>query len=99
MAELLGVSRSAYYRWTKHGVSDRQEKADEELLRLIREIVKRHHRRYGSPRVRWELRLLYGKKVSRKKVARLMRNNNLNARRKGKFIPTTDSSDFSPRIT
>jgi len=91
MAELLGVSRSAYYRWIKHGVSNRQEEADEELLRLIREIVKRHHNRYGSPRVRRELRLLYGKQISRKKVARLMRENNLNARRKGKFIPTTDS--------
>jgi transposase InsO family protein len=41
--------------------------------------------------VREELRRVYGKRVSRKKVARLMREHNLNARRRGKFIPTTNS--------
>ena len=91
MADLFGVSRGAYYRWSKHGVSQRREIADAKLLRFIREIVARHHRRYGSPRVRQELRLVYGKRVSLKKVARLMRENGLNARRKRKFIPTTDS--------
>jgi len=90
MAELLGVSRSAYYRWTRNGVSQRRGIADAELLRLIREIVARHHRRYGSPRVRVELRVVYGKRVSLKKVARLMRENGLNAHRGRKFIPTTD---------
>jgi transposase InsO family protein len=53
------------------------------LVRLIREIVTKHHRRYGSPRVRQELRMVYGKKVSLKKVARLMRENGLNAQRRG----------------
>jgi transposase InsO family protein len=91
MAELFGVSRSAYYRWAKNGVCERRAKADMELIRLIRKIVKRHHRRYGSPRVRQELRLVYGIRVSLKKVARLMRENNLNARRRRRFIPTTDS--------
>ena len=91
MAGLLGVSRSAYYRWSRHGISQRREIADVELLRLIREIVARHHRRYGSPRVRQELRLVYGKRVSLKKVARLMRENGLNARGRRKYIPTTDS--------
>ena len=91
MAGLLGVSRSAYYRWAKTGVSNRRHEDDAELIRLIREIVVRHHRRYGSPRVRQELRKVYGKRVSLKKVARLMRENGLNARRRSKFIPTTDS--------
>ena len=91
MAGLLGVSRSAYYQWVRNGVSQRRNIADAELIRLIREIVTRHHRRYGSPRVRRELRDVYGKRVSLKKVARLMRENGLNARRKGRFIPTTDS--------
>jgi hypothetical protein len=43
------------------------------LLRLIREIVVRHHRRYGSPRVRMEPRQRYGKRVSLKKVASNLR--------------------------
>jgi transposase InsO family protein len=91
MAALFGVKRSAYYKWTKHGVSERRSKADAEVLELIKEIVERHKRRYGSPRVRRELWVKYGKSVSRKRVARLMRENGLNARRKGTFIRTTDS--------
>jgi putative transposase len=91
MAGLLGVSRSAYYRWARNGVSRQRETADDELLRLIREIAAKHHRRYGSPRIRRELRDVYGKRVSVKKVARLMRENGLNARRRRTFIRTTDS--------
>jgi hypothetical protein len=42
--------------------------------------------------VREELRRVYGKRVSRKKVARLMREQGLNARQRRKFIPTTNSN-------
>ena len=80
MAALFGVSASAYYRWVKHGVSLRRQAEDAELLELIRGIVERHKRRYGSPRV---LRELHGKRVSLKRVARLMRENGLNARTRG----------------
>jgi putative transposase len=92
MAVLFGVSRSAYYRWARNGASQRRKADDAELIRLILEIVAKHHRRYGSPRVRRELRDTYGKRVSLKKVARLMRENGLNARKSRKFIPTTDSN-------
>ena len=96
MARLLGVSRGAYYKWAKEGVSLQRYEVDAELIRLIREIVEKHHRRYGSPRVRQELRLKHGKRVSLKKVARLMRENGLNARRRMKFIPTTNSKHSLP---
>ena len=96
MTELLGVSRAAYYKWTKHGFSDRQRESDAELLNLIREIVENHHRRYGILRVRKELLNKYGKRVSRKKVAQLMRENGLNARRKKKHVKTTDSKHSLP---
>jgi transposase InsO family protein len=96
MAGLFGVSCSAYYRWAKYGVSERRDKIDAELVDLIRQIQERHHYRYGSPRV-WEtLRRDYGKRVSRKKVARLMRENGLNARQRRKFIPTTNSNHGLP---
>jgi transposase InsO family protein len=91
MAVLLGVSRSAYYQWLRGRPPSQREEADKELLRLIWEIVIKHHYRYGSPRVRQTLRKVYGKRVSLKKVARIMRENKLNARIRGKFIPTTDS--------
>jgi transposase InsO family protein len=92
MAGLFGVSRNAYYQWARNGVSRRNKAADAELVRLIREIAARHHHRYGSPRIRRELRDVYGKRVSVKKVARLMRENGLNARRRRTFIRTTDSN-------
>jgi transposase InsO family protein len=73
-------------------VSERRSKADAELAALIRDIVLKHHRRYGSPRVREELRRVYGKRVSLKKVARLMREQGLHAKRRRKYIPTTNSN-------
>jgi transposase InsO family protein len=96
MATVFGVSGSAYYRWAKHGVSTRRSKRDAELLDLIRIIVQQHQGRYGSPRVRETLRQDYGKRVSLKKLAHLMRKNGLNARRRGKFIPTTNSNHGLP---
>jgi transposase InsO family protein len=96
MVMLFGVSRSAYYQWVRNGVSLRREVDDAELVRIIREIADRHCRRYGSPRIRVELREAYGKSVSGKKVARLMRENGLNARRKKVFIHTTDSKHGLP---
>jgi transposase InsO family protein len=96
MAELFGVSCGAYYRWAKYGVSERRKEADAELVDLIRLIQEKHHYRYGSPRVREELRNSYGKRISLKKVARLMRENGLHAKRRRKYIPTTESNHGLP---
>jgi transposase InsO family protein len=96
MVMLFGVSRSAYYQWVRNGVSLRREVDDAELVRIIREIADRHCRRYGSPCIRIELREAYGKSVSGKKTARLMRENGLNARRKRVFIHTIDSKHSLP---
>jgi transposase InsO family protein len=80
MTGLSGLSAGACCRRAKYGQSARRREADAGLLRLIRETAVRHHRRYGNPRVRAELRLKYGKRVSLKKAARLMREHHLNAR-------------------
>jgi transposase InsO family protein len=73
-----------------------KKEGDGELIDLIRRIQEQHHYRYGSPRVRETLRRDYGKQVSRKKVARLMREHGLNAHRRRKFIPTTNSNHGLP---
>jgi hypothetical protein len=57
-----------------------KKEGDKELIDLIRRIQERHHYRYGSSRVRETLRRDCGKRASRKKVARLMREYGLNAR-------------------
>jgi transposase InsO family protein len=90
------VSRSAYYKWLKNGTSQKRKEADKELLILIKQIVERHQHRYGSPRVQAELRDTYGQRVSRKRVARLMRENGLNAHRRRKYTATTNSKHKLP---
>jgi transposase InsO family protein len=92
MARVFGVSSSAYYKRANKEASGVKKEGDEELIGLIRRIREQHHCRYGSPRVREALRQDYGKRVSRKKAARLMREKGLNARRRRKFIPATRSN-------
>jgi transposase InsO family protein len=96
MTGLFGVSRGAYYKWLKKGCPSRDKNLDTELIDLIREIVNKHHRRYGILRVRKELWIKHGINISRKKVAKLMGENDLNARRRRKYIPTTDSKHSLP---
>jgi len=96
MTGLFGVSRGAYYKWFKAGCPSRDKNPDTELIDLIREIAEKHHRQYGILRVRRELWIKHGINISRKKAAKLMRENGLNARRRRKYIPTTDSKHSLP---
>jgi len=96
MAGLFGVSRGAYYKWVKAGCPSQDSNPDVELINLIQEIVLKHHRRYGILRVRKELWIKHGITISRKKMAKLMRENHLNARRWKKHIPTTNSKHSLP---
>jgi transposase InsO family protein len=61
----------------------------------IRDIFKDSFGSYGAPRIKVEL-LNHDHHVSRPRVARLMRANNLYARRRRKFIFTTDSNHNYP---
>jgi transposase InsO family protein len=96
MAELFGLSRSAYYKWLKSGASKSHDDPDAELIRLIKEIVLQHNYRYGNPRIQKELFKKHGIRVSRKKIARLLREHGLNARRMRKYTTTTDSKHSYP---
>jgi transposase InsO family protein len=92
MTGVLGVSRSAYYKWASGGGRNSRDESDAELLIRVRQIVADHQRRYGSLRVMWELRNKYGIRVSRKRIAKLLRKHGLNARRRRKWIVTTNSN-------
>jgi transposase InsO family protein len=92
---LAAVSRAGYYRFCEPGADTNE--ADEEESRL-RDAIQREvigSRDYGYRRVTRALRD-QGWKVNRKRVARLMRGDNLLAIRKRRFVPqTTDSGhDF-----
>ena len=80
MCRVLEVSTSGFYSWLKRGES-RRKREDAKLLERIREIFIRHRRRYGSPRI-WAELVAMGWRVSRKRVARLMRAAGLYAIRK-----------------
>ena len=90
MARVLEVSRGGYYAWRSRGLSDRS-RYDERLVEDIALIQEQSKYRYGSPRVTKALeRRGYG--VGHNRVARLMRENGLGARRRRRFRSTTDSN-------
>ena len=92
MGRLLGVSPSGYYAWARRPRSKRAQ-ADERLLMEIRTIHQRSRGTYGSPRVHAELRA-QGTAVSRKRVARLMREASLEgASRRRRFNTTVRDRD------
>ncbi len=86
---LLEVSRSAFYDWSKHEPSARQV-ADDELAERIEAIHTASRRTYGWPRVHRALRH-EGVHVSRKRVARIMRERGLIGRCRRRWVKTTIS--------
>src|SRR6185369_9660006 len=81
------VSRAGFYR-----SSQQQQPLQEELVvrSAIQQVVLAHRRRYGYRRMTAELRR-QGLLVNHKRVARLMREDNLLAVQPRAFVVTTDS--------
>ncbi len=92
--ELLEVSRSAFYDWSHHVPSARRV-ADDKLAERIEAIHEASRRTYGWPRVHRALRD-EGVHVSRKRVARIMRQRGLIGRCKRRWVKTTISD---PEVT
>jgi len=81
------ISRAGFYRSLRKQAPQEEET---ELRGRIQEIVLEHRRRYGIRRVAEQLRA-EGRVVNRKRVARIMREDNLLALRQRRFVVTTDS--------
>lgn len=94
MCRCLEVSRSGYYAWRVRPESARTVE-DRRLLVEIHRFHKKSRHRYGSPRVHADLAAA-GDRVGRKRVARLMRAAGLRAKRKRKYLCTTDSRHSLP---
>jgi putative transposase len=93
--DTLDVSRSGYYAWLSRPVPQRAEE-NTVLLERIRAIHEKSDRTYGSPRVTADLRA-EGFVVNEKRVARLMRENEIASDAVKKFrIATTDSNHDLP---
>jgi transposase InsO family protein len=91
----FAVSRSGYYAWKQRPLSARQRR-DAELGAQLRRLHEQSRRTYGSPRLLEALRQ-EGERISRRRVCRLMRQQQLHAVRPRRFVPhTTDSRHDQP---
>jgi putative transposase len=95
MCEVLEVSRSGYYAWSKRQqdpASGPRRQRREQLLEQIRQVHQESHQTYGSPRVYQELKA-QGLQVCENTVARLMKEQEIRSVVKKRFkIRTTDSN-------
>ena len=88
MCQLAQVSRIGFYRWLQEFPLIEEEM---EVRSLIQRIWVEHRRRYGYRRVCAELRRR-GVHINRKRVARLMREDNLLSVQPRRFVVTTKSN-------
>jgi putative transposase len=76
MSRMLSISKSSYYNFIKkfNGPMSKQEVERMEILARIRKLFSESRNRYGSPRIAEKLKK-EGIKVSKNRVARIMRAN------------------------
>ena len=89
MCQLAGVSRAGFYRLLKAHVPSEEET---EVRSAIQQVVLQHRRRYGYRRVTAELKRR-GMEVNHKRVARIMREDNLLAVQPKDFGNSTHFND------
>ncbi len=94
MCKVFKISKSSYYRWMKSGLFKRWLE-NEQLLVNINKVFEASSGSYGSPRIATELNTL-GFQVSRQRTARIMKAAGIRAKRKRKFVTTTDSRHGYP---
>lgn len=94
MCSVLPVSESGFSAWRKRP-SCRRKQEDAHLTQEIRQVFEEHQGRYGAPRL---YRNLHdeGISCSRKRVARLMRAEELSARSKRRRVITTKRDKTHP---
>ena len=88
MCQLASISRAGFYRSLQ---AHKPQEEDMEVHSAIQRIVLEHRRRYGYRRVTAELKR-QGMLVNHKRVARIMRQDNLLAVQHKHFVITTNSN-------
>ena len=88
MCQLAQVSRAGFYRSLQE---QRPVEEEMEVRSAIQQIAIEHRRRYGYRRISAELRRR-GMQVNHKRVLRMMREDNLLAVKRRRFVVTTDSN-------
>ena len=95
MCDMLLVSHNGYRAWKEGGSQTRKRLTDAQMLALIEAIHAELKGTYGSPRMVRELRHR-GIPASKKRVERLMRDNDIRARHKRRYKATTNSRHTLP---
>ena len=94
MCRVLEVSRAGFYKWRAQPLAKRVQ-ADAVLAARIRALHTGRRRAYGSPRVHRELRD-QGIRCGEKRVARVMRENEIRAVAPKRYRVTTHSDHREP---
>ena len=93
--EALAISRSGYYAWLDRPESSRSKRRVE-LAAKIKAVHEQNRRVYGSPRI-FQVLKSRGEEVCENTVAAVMREHEIRAKTRRKFVPrTTDSNHTSP---
>ena len=93
--DVLEVSRSGFYAWRDRPVSN-QDQRRQELASEIRVVYEENRQVYGSPRIHQTLKR-QGVSVCRNTVARIMKQQQIWAKTRRRFVPrTTDSVHERP---
>lgn len=85
MCQILGVSRSGFYKWKKSPESKRDIE-NKKLLKEIEHVYNESKKRYGSPKITKELKRR-GYPYGHNRVARIMRLNGIRAKVLKKYKP------------
>jgi putative transposase len=85
---VLELSVSGYYAWL-HRETSRRQREDDGIAEVILGIYHDSDRTYGAARIHADLRLAHDIRVSRKRVARLMREYGLAGVHRRRWIVTT----------
>ena len=94
MCYCLEVSKSGYYTWLNR-VPSKRSLSNERLLHAIRVVHRKSRKNYGSRRVTHELKS-QGVTCDQNRVARLMKEHGIKAKRSRKFKATTNSKHRFP---
>lgn len=94
MCRVLRASRSGYYEWRNRPESPRT-KENRRLLKRIRTVHEQSRKTYGVQRVYGQL-IALGETCGKNRVARLMKDADIQSKRRKKYKATTDSKHNHP---
>jgi putative transposase len=97
LCEALEVSPSGYYDWQERRLCPGPRALENQaLVKTITQLHKESRETYGSPRIQMELRK-QGRHHGRARIGRIMQQESLCGRQKGRYrVQTTDSNHDQP---